>query len=224
MPSWWKIAIEGVAMRLWVSLISGCLAVVLIPHPALPQNPETATVRILIVDGTGRELGKAQVSSFTSKRTGQDLGARFYDNTATGIPYDRYQLDVHATGFVNARRVVQVFSPVVWVIATLEFSVEGREFAPPRTLSGKLTNVSRGEQPIFLRLMGIYSDLSIEARPDASTGSFSFAGVISDGKYILLTIGRTGVLDSRQIDFPNSDEIVIRLTNRKRRSAGLGPH
>jgi hypothetical protein len=187
-----------------------------VPCAGQQQQAKTATVHIVVVDGFGRDLGEAKVVSFKHLDTGRDLARRFHENTATGVSYGVYQVVVQQTGSFTARVTAQVFQPDVWVVAALRYGEELAAFPAARLqLTGTIKNLDPGEQPVYMRLVGVYPDFIMQTRVEASghSGNFTLAGIIPDGKYILMTIGRTTVLDVRLLDvkFPMTAPIVIDL-------------
>jgi hypothetical protein len=77
-------------------------------------------------------------------------------------------------------------------------------------------------------LVGVYPDFNMETRVEARghSGRFTLAGVIPDGKYILITLGRAKILDVRQLDvrFPMRTPIVIDLARRNHSLPSRGGH
>jgi hypothetical protein len=194
------------------ALVWGLLLCCLVPVSSRAQEQTlSGAVHIKVVDSNGRDLGRAEVATFTQLPSGADFGSRFYENTANVIPYGKYELAVRATGFIGAKRVVQVFQPVVWTVVALEYSIEGREFTAPTQLSGRVINLDSKQNPVYLRLSGVYNDLVMDTRADSSSGDFTFTGLIPDGKYILIVSGPKGVLETREVDFPNPKAMVIDL-------------
>jgi len=180
------------------------------------QQPSQATVHVVVVDGFGRDLGEAKVDSFKDMGSGRDLAGRFQENAAKGIPYGVYQVRVHKAGFFTGQMTTQVFQPDVWVVVGLRVGEEGPMFPAPRLqLTGTVKNFGPGEEPIYLRLVAVYSDFMMDARVKASgqSGTFTLAGIVPDGKYILITIGRTRILDVRQLklEIAAKEPIVIDL-------------
>jgi hypothetical protein len=189
-----------------------------VPSAAQQQRTEKATVHIVVVDGFGDDLGEAKVASFKDSGTGQDLAGRFHENTATGVPYNVYQIRVQRVGFFTAQVTAQVFQPDVWLVIGLRYGEELPAFPAARLqLSGSIKNLDPREEPAYLKLVGVYADFIMETRVEASghSGTFTLAGVIPDGKYILITLGRTKILDVRLLDvqFPARTPIVIDLAH-----------
>jgi len=176
---------------------------------------DKAIVHIVLVDGFGRYLGEAKVASFKNMDSGQDFSRYFQENTAKNIPYSVYQVRVHKTGYFSGQVTAQVFQPEVWVVVGLRYGEELPAYPAPRLrLTGTVKNLDPSDQPVYMRLVGVYSDFMMDTRVNLDQSrAFTFAGVIPDGAYILLTIGRTRVLDVRQLKvaFPAKEPIVIDL-------------
>jgi hypothetical protein len=174
---------------------------------------EKATVHIVVVDGFGRNLGVAEVDSF--KYT-EDFSKRFQRNTAKDIPYGDYKVRVHITGFESGEVTAQVFQPEVWVVVGLMAGGQRGEYpGPTLQMTGTVKNIDPSEQPVYIRLSAVYSNFMMDTRVNVrgQSGTFTLAGVIPNGEYILLTIGRTRVLDVRQLKvaFPAKGPIMIDL-------------
>jgi hypothetical protein len=193
------------------------LVLVLIPGLNLGQRrPSKATVHIVVVDGFGRDLGEAKVDSFKNMDSGQDFSRHFRGNVSKDIPYSVYQVRVHVPGFFSSQVTAQVFQPDVWVVVGLRLGEELPIFPAPRLqLRGTVKSIDPGEEPVNIRLMAVYSNFMMDTRVNVlgQSGTFTLAGVIPDGEYILLTIGRTRVLDVRQLKvaFPAKEPIMIDL-------------
>jgi hypothetical protein len=196
---------------------SFCLAIFLLQSSgAAQQQNRKATVHIVVVDGFGHNLGEATVTSFKDFGSGKNLAQRFHDNTAKDVPYGVYQVRAHKVAFFSGEVTAQVFQPDVWVMVGLSVGEELPAFPAPRLqISGTIENLDPAEEPIYLRLEAVYSDFVMDTRiePLGRSGTFTLAGVIRDGKYVLITIGRTKILDIRPIDvqFPMKAPITIDL-------------
>ena len=180
------------------------------------QQTRQATVHLVVVDGFGRDLGEAKVSSFTDD-TGKNLAVRFHDNTAKDVPYGVYQVRAYEVGYFTGQVTAQVFQPDVWVVMGLQVGEEGPIFPAPRlAITGTIKNIDPAEQPVYIRLAAVYSDFIMDTRVALDhSGAFTLAGVIPNGKYVLITIGRTKILDTRLIDveFPMKVPITIDLAS-----------
>jgi hypothetical protein len=90
--------------------------------------------------------------------------------------------------------------------------------APRLQLTETVKNINPGEEPVNIRLVAVYSSFMMDARVNVrgQSGAFMLAGVIPDGEFILLTIGRTRVLDVRQLKVasPAKEPIIIDLEKR----------
>ena len=181
---------------------------------AAQRHLEEATVHIVVVDETGKNLGIAHIDSFSNEENRHQLSNRFRDNVATKVPYGAYTLKIHVTGFRSSKRVVYVFKSDVWVLVGLAVGEELPEVPSPNwPLSGTVKNFDEGEEPIYVRLVGLYSNYLIEDRLVVSgkSGTFTLAGLGSPGRFLLITIGRTRVLDIRSVVVPTKDPIMIDL-------------
>jgi hypothetical protein len=163
------------------------------------------------------DLGEAEVESFKSINSGgQDFSRHFRRNNSTEIPYGVYQVRMHKTGYFSGQVTAQVFQPDVWVVVGLRYGEELPMYPAPRLqLTGTVKNTDPSEQPIYIRLAAVYSNFMMDTRVNVrdQSGTFTLAGVIPDGEYVLMTIGRTRVLDIRQlkVSFPAKEPIRIDL-------------
>jgi hypothetical protein len=196
---------------------SAVLVFVLVPIPSAgQQQARKATVHVVFVDGFGRDISEATVASFKNTDNDHDLARQFHKSRVTGVPYGVYEVRVVQVGYATAHVTAQVFQPDVWLVVALRPGEELPVFPAARLqLSGTIKNLDPGEQPAYVRLVGVYPDFIMQARVEASghSGNFTLAGVIPDGKYVLITIGRTKVLDIQMLDvkFPMQTPIVIDL-------------
>ena len=113
-----------------------------------------------------------------------------------------------------------MFQPDVWVVVGLKIGEELPIFPAPRLeLTGTVKNIDPDEQPVYMRIAAVYSNFMMDTRMNVNvlsqSGTFTLSGVIPDGEYILLTIGRTRVLDMRQLKvaFPAKEPIMIDLAS-----------
>lgn len=187
------------------------------------QQSRKATVHIVIVDGFGRDLGEAKkIDLFKDTDSGKNLADRFHGNIAKDVPYGVYSVSAYTVGFFSGQATAQVFKPDVWVVIGLAPGEEGPMYPAARLqISGTIKNLDLTEEPVYVRLVAVYSDFAMDTRAEASghSANFTLAGVIYNGKYILVTIGKTKVLDVRQVDvtFPRPAPITIDL------GGGQGP-
>jgi hypothetical protein len=183
-------------------------------RPALQQEPQMALVQIIVVDGTGRDLGRPDVSSFTESDAGKNYGTLFRDGQGS-VPFGDYLLKVHSTGFFTGEKHVQVFQSAVWIVVGLEPGAESRVSAPLTHLVGELLNVKSVERPVYLHLSGLYLDFRIDTALD-SADHFSFTGRIPTGMFVLTTTGRSGVLDIREVNIPMTKPLLLNLDHVRR--------
>lgn len=193
--------------------------VIFIQASGASQQQHKATVHIIVVDGFGRDLGNATIASFKNLDNGRELANRFKENTARDVPYSVYKVRVQRAAYFPGQITAQVFQPDVWLVVGLRVGEELPEFPAPRLeMSGTINNLDPTEEPVYIRLAGVYSNFIMDAKARVldHSGTFELAGVIPDGKYILITIGRTGILDVRQVGvkFPAKTPIEIDLAQR----------
>jgi hypothetical protein len=208
--------------RLMIMVLALSQTAVLPAQKSAVPHVGQATVQIVAVDGFGRDLGEAKIDSFRDEDHGHQLAGRFRENRGQNIPYGTYDLKLHRTGFFSTERKIYVFKPDVWVVVALEVGEELPAFpAPSWTLSGTVKNFNLAEEPIYVRLVGLYSNYRIEDRLDVSgqSGSFTLAGRNPRGRFLLITVGRTHILDIREVEIPCMDPIVIDLEIAKNKQA-----
>jgi hypothetical protein len=186
------------------------LLVIFLPwRPPLRQEPQIALVQIIVVDGTGRNLGRAEISTFTESDTDKDYGILFRDGQGR-VPFGDYVLKVHSPGFFTGERQVQVFQPSVWVVVGLDPGAESRVASPLTRVTGKLIDVKSTEKPVYLHLSGLYLDFRADTKLD-TTDQFEFRGRIPTGKFLLTTAGRSGILDIQEVDIPTTKPLLLRV-------------
>jgi hypothetical protein len=171
--------------------------------------PKSATVHLQAVSISGVDLGDVKVELFEPIATvygapTKNFAGRFRGNTAFQIPTGLYRLRAYKPGFYSSERYVRVYQPEIWVIVGLEFGSEATTVA--QKLTGKVNHKGDSSEPIWVKLVGVYLDTSIEAKVEP-TGEFSMAGM-PDGKYILLTIQGKQVLDTRAVEVPAKPVLI----------------
>lgn len=191
-------------MRIYRLALTGTVLILtlMIPTGRAQATQDVAIVHLQIVDTfSGSDLGTATVESFTpgsDSRSG-NLANKFVQNRASDIPFGVYRLRARATGFWSAEKDVYVFQPDTWVVLGLSFGTIDTQ--PPQfNVAGKVRNAHSFTSEIHLRLIGVYSELSLDTKPDGS-GKFRFAGV-PQATYILVTIRANQVLDARRVQVP----------------------
>ena len=98
---------------------------------------------------------------------------------------------------------------------------EGADRATTRAEVMRLCEVFRarvvdvGPEALVAEITGAADKIDglVDVQETASSGTFSLVGYSADGAYLLLTIGRSGVLDEREIILPHAGPIEIDLKN-----------
>jgi len=190
---------------------------VLGPEVSVEVCVRTATVHLVSAVDLDQAFTGLRVNSFKSREDNLDLAGQFRGGTASKIPYGVYDLWAdHPLG--SAHRRVDVFQQEVWVIVGLEVYGELPEHrAPGRTISGRIENITAGDEPLYVRLVGIYVGFSIDdkVRVAGSSGTFTLAGLNPFAKFFLITVGRRGILDVRQLDTSQTNPIVVDLGSKR---------
>jgi hypothetical protein len=176
---------------------------------------QEATVNLVAVDGSGGELGPLKILSFISESSGHDFRDRFQSKTATNIPYGTYRVKVGHVAHWTTEKTVFAFKPNVSVVVGLPLSELGDTATPsPQwVVSGRIENINPAEQPVYVKLVGLYLDYTIEDKVDLSedVGRFVLAGRNPQGRYLLMTLGRHHLLDVREIKIPTNAPLEINL-------------
>jgi hypothetical protein len=195
----------------------------------------TATIHISPVLGNGKEIDgitwsnhsstaaaqplanalRVNIQSFESLDDDSDLADYFQGNTAANIPYGDYELHIESNLGRTTVRPVGVYEPEVWVTVGINFVTSEHDYVgPSEVLTGTVNHISPDEDPVYVRLLGIYLDYAIDDRVKISgtSGTFTLAGNNPYGKFLLVTTGRTGALDIREVDIPAKNPVVIDLS------------
>lgn len=181
---------------------------------SLAQAPDpTATVHLkILLPANADDLGVAKVTLFKSESTGQDYAKQFRDNTAPNIPFGIYQLEAYTDGFASAEREVVVYQSEVWVVMGLK--IGGIDYDQRRfKLSGTVRHLPSTVQPVWVRLTGVHSTLVMDAKLDVN-GNFVMAGLPED-KCVVIVWSGTRILDTRPLDIPKHQPLVIDLAQGK---------
>jgi hypothetical protein len=175
------------------------LMIVFLNRSLAQAQPQTATVHIVYVAWNGNDLGKVDVQSFKSER-GKEFRRLFRENTARSVPYGVYELTAGLNGFYPDKKIVDVVQPEVWVVVHLWLG-DGDTvgYGPNFVVMGTVKNISPSDEPLYVRLVGVYSQYSGDTKVQASgnSGTFILSSIVPDGRYVLITTGRGGVLDMR---------------------------
>lgn len=147
---------------------------------------------------------------------GTEMSDLFKGGVADEIPYGYYNLEF-LLQLGDVKREMDVFQPDVWV-----FSDSGGYYGdtaysgPGSVVRGELENIPAKERPVFMIMSGIYFPYTINSvvsETGNGSGSFSFIGNNPSGKFMLYTIGKSGILDVREFGIPRNSEITIDLSH-----------
>jgi hypothetical protein len=179
-------------------------------------------VRIVLLDTTissvkEDDASHVKVESFRNV-DGTEMRSLFNGAVADGVPYGSYDLEIfHPLAGIIKRQVdvyqeeVPVFSGVLW------FGLEDRDYnGPENVVFGEIENVPANERPLFVTMSGIYAPhMSNSTVSDSGDGrgTFSLNGTNPLGEYLLYTIGRSGILDAREIKLPRETKVTIDLSH-----------
>ncbi|MFB3923961.1 MAG: hypothetical protein ACE145_19745 [Terriglobia bacterium] len=198
--------------RLFGSLVVLCTS---FSWSALGQDQsKTATVHLRVVlEANGMDLGTAKVEKFQREHgymPSANFADRFKGKMASGIPYDFYTLCAHAAGFWTACTEVPVYQSEVWVVLGLRL---GTESGPGTdTVTGRVSGKVDATSPLWVKLKGVYSSVSIDAKVDKS-GAFQVCVPI--GRYVLITMRDDEILDTRPVSIPSSAPVLIDVPGKK---------
>lgn len=121
------------------------------------------------------------------------------------IPYGVYFIEVYAQGFEPYVVRIQISRPETWIPVGLTVGSLGAPVTPG-SVSGKVTEYSK--TPVWLKLVGLYSDFIAHTAADSS-GGFRFRE-IRPGKYLLLIFQRGELLESKVLEVRNAEQVTIR--------------
>jgi hypothetical protein len=175
----------------------------------------TATVHIIDIGPMQDSDGDFKVVRFTDVADGNDYAFDFHHETGTEIPYGIYELVVSKPFANNVNREVYVFKNDVWVVIFLELSrVSAPEYlSPGEVVTGEVINFRPEEEPIYVTLVGVHTPYTIDDRVLVSggVGTFKLAGVNPDGQLLLITSGKNGILNIRELAIPRDEHVVVNL-------------
>jgi hypothetical protein len=147
---------------------------------------------------------------------GTAMTGLFKGAVAEGVPYGSYDLELFDPLGGLIKRQVDAFQQDVWVYSGLVASYGDTSYSgPSNVVHGEIKNIPSDERPLFVTMSGIYVPYMINSNvSDAETGAgaFSLTGVNPTGFFMLFTIGRSGVLDAREVKLPVEGKIVIDLS------------
>jgi len=177
---------------------------------------EFARVHIvpLLVDGNSVKADSAdlvKVTKFSNSLDDTELSGLFKQGAANQIPYGYYDLEFILLGSV--KREVDVFQPDVWVFSgSPGYYGDTDTSGPGNVIRGELKSIPANERPVFMIMSGVYFPYTINSVVSDTgneSGSFSFIGNNPSGRFMLYTIGKSGILDAREFGIPRDSEIII---------------
>jgi hypothetical protein len=182
---------------------------------------EFARVHIvpLLVDGNSVKDDSSEfirVTKFQNTSDDTEMSGLFQHTVADQIPYGYYDLEfTMALGVV--KRELHVFQPDVWVFSDSPRSFGDADISGPGgVIRGELKNIPASERPVFMIMSGVYIPYTINSVVSDTgngSGSFSFVGDNPSGRFMLYTIGKSGILDAREFGIPRDAEITIDLSH-----------
>ncbi len=157
-----------------------------------------------------------KVTKFQNELDDTDISDQFKQGVADQIPYGNYDLEF-LLGLGDVKREVDVFQPDVWVFSDSGgFNGDADITDPINVIRGGLKNIPSNERPIFMIMSGVYFPYTINSVVSDTgngSGSFSFVGDNPGGRFMLYTVGKSGVLDARMFQIPRDSEIMIDLSH-----------
>ncbi len=188
-----------------------------------------ARVHIVLLDESlgsvkAADPGEVRHIQFTNNSDKTEMASLFKGTVAEQVPYGHYHLEFN-TSFGYIIREVDVLQPDVWVFSGMMSFAYG-DFpvsrGPQNVVHGELRNIPANERPVFLTMSGVNVPYMIDSAvtdTGGGNGTFSFLGVNPFGVYMLYTIGKSGILDAREINIrqdsqmPREPEIIIDLSH-----------
>jgi len=156
-----------------------------------------AVVQVVAFEAGGRFLGAPDIAVFES-HDHTSFAGRFHHGEANEIPFGEYRIEGRLPGYYPDVRYVGVYQPKTRVVLGLTFDHELPQRPP--SLSGRVTGLPSPVGSSFVRLIGVYSSVSLESSI-GDDGRFCLAGV-PPGLFVLLVVGEDGVHASRTLRYP----------------------
>jgi hypothetical protein len=183
----------------------------------------SARVHIVLLDESlnsveAADPGGVKVIHFTYNDDDTEMASLFKGAAADQVPYGHYELEfLVPLGYID--RQVDVLQPDVWVYsddAIYNFGDTGASDGPENVVRGELRNIPDNQRPVFLTMSGVNVPYMIDSAvtdTGGGNGTFSFLGLNPMSVYMLYTIGKSGILDAREVKIPRESEIVIDLAH-----------
>lgn len=170
--------------------------------PAVPLEPDSANVRVIVSETFGRPVPGAKVT-LTSVVPGEKFTAIGGEAEFDHVPFGMYDLDVRLIGFVARKERVNIHAPKL--IFRIGLELGATHSYEPSELSGSIkSGVDRSD--LWVRLVALYSSDLIENVVDSS-GHFELVGM-PHGKYLLLLLEKDKVLTTRPVDLLGGKQTV----------------
>ena len=182
---------------------------------------EFARVRIVPLLAYGNSVSIdppkfVELKKFQNELDDTDISDLFKQGVADQIPYGYYDLEF-SLPMGSVKREVDVFQPDVWVFSdSPRFGGDADISGLGGVIRGELKNIPTNERPVFMIMSGVYFPYTINSVVSDTgngNGSFSFIGNNPSGKFMLYTIGKSGILDAREFGIPRESEIIIDLSH-----------
>lgn len=182
-----------------------------------------ARVHIVLLNETLNSVGTAdpggvKVTQFRNTEDEAEMASLFKGVVAEQVPYGHYDLEfLMPLGYVT--RHVEVLQPDVLVFSDnvmYNFGDTGCSYGPENVVHGEVKNIPANERPVFLTMSGVNVSYMIDSAvtdTGSGNGTFSFLGVNPYSVFMLYTIGKSGILDARELKTPRESEIVIDLAH-----------
>jgi hypothetical protein len=160
-----------------------------------PAN--TAKVTVSGVSVVGTPVSNTTVDAFIDEE-GHDRVALFHRGpTATGVPFGKYRIAVHADDFRPSTFYVEVAATEVLITAGLEwYGVENIRVTA--RLSGKLAGFPGSWGEWWCKASGLYSRLEYESAVDLHELRFDF-GEVPPGAYLLACVANQKFIALRTV-------------------------
>jgi hypothetical protein len=192
------------------------------PDESIEVSNRFARVRIVLLDTNTSSVKEADARLVTVKSfrnlDGTEMKSLFKGAVAGEVPFGSYDLEMfHPLAGRIKRQVdvyqedVRVFSGILW------FGLGDRNYnGPENVVQGEIQNIPANERPLFVTMSGIYAPFmsnSTVSDSGGGSGTFSLNGANPLGEYLLYTIGRSGILDAREIKVPRETKVMIDLSH-----------
>lgn len=193
------------------------------PDESVEVPREFARVHIipLVVDGKSVNIDSSssiKVKKFQNRLDDTDISELFKQGVADQIPYGYYDLEL-ILPLGSVKREVDVFQPYVSVYSDSPgYMGDAFTSGPGGVVSGELKNIPAGEKTVFMIMSGVYFPFTINSvvsDTGLGSGSFSFVGNNPSGEFMIYTVGKSGILDAREINIPRDlgSKITIDLAH-----------